>query len=323
MTNAILPMIHRCLRVLGVALVTLHLSPLMTHAAQLATGQNGESLPGIHTIDSNIIRLSDVFPDIGSQRDMAIGPAPQPGQDVVLNARTLLSLATAYGVRWQPTSAADQITLRRVGEVVSVEQIRTSLRDAISAQGVAGDFDLVFDTPPTPLILPGGTSTDLGVTHLDFRPTEQRFMATLAPAALPDRTIRLGGRLVRQVEVPVARVTIEKGATITSDLLTTLRVAQANLGADTAVRTDGLIGQVARRTIAEGKPLRMNDVETPIRISRGEKVALVYRLGGMELSAVGRALQDGRVGDRLRATNAGSNKQIEGTVSANGQVIID
>lgn len=81
-----------------------------------------------------------------------------------------------------------------------------------------------------------------------------------------------------------------------------------------------LVGQETRRALRTGQPIFARDVAAPRAVKKGDPVALVYRVGSVEIAALGRALADARVGERARAVNTQSNRVVEGLAVAQGRI---
>ncbi|NNE63328.1 MAG: flagellar basal body P-ring formation protein FlgA, partial [Gammaproteobacteria bacterium] len=64
-------------------------------------------------------------------------------------------------------------------------------------------------------------------------------------------------------------------------------------------------------------------VEKPRIISRGQRVTILARVGGMEVRTSGKALAHGAAGERIAVQNIKSRQKLEGTVLASGEVKID
>ncbi len=107
MIQSILRPLHKALIITMTLVIGLHLSPLVALAGVDAL----KPYHHVKTIDRANIRLSDLFPRLGSVPDQTIGLAPAPGQDMTLNARTLMRLASAYGIDWRPQTTADQVSI--------------------------------------------------------------------------------------------------------------------------------------------------------------------------------------------------------------------
>ncbi|MET0545549.1 MAG: flagella basal body P-ring formation protein FlgA [Caulobacterales bacterium] len=55
-------------------------------------------------------------------------------------------------------------------------------------------------------------------------------------------------------------------------------------------------------------------------LKRGDSVQILYRAPGIQLITVGKAVADARIGGKARATNARSNKTIDGVLVAPGRI---
>src|SRR5688572_10801379 len=51
-------------------------------------------------VNGDMLKLGDIFDGLPANAEYVIGPAPQPGKDMVLNARTLYRLAVALELPW-------------------------------------------------------------------------------------------------------------------------------------------------------------------------------------------------------------------------------
>lgn len=82
------------------------------------------------------------------------------------------------------------------------------------------------------------------------------------------------------------------------------------------------IGRVARRPLQAGSLLAANDLVAERLIRRGDAVALVSRSGGVEVRVAGRALGDAGQNERVSVENQASRRIVQGTVAANGDVLV-
>ena len=81
-------------------------------------------------------------------------------------------------------------------------------------------------------------------------------------------------------------------------------------------------GLEARRTLREGMPVRASDLAEPRLVKRGEPVKITLREGALTISAIGRALGDGALGERVRVFNEATNQTLDGVVESAGVVRI-
>jgi flagella basal body P-ring formation protein FlgA len=87
--------------------------------------------------------------------------------------------------------------------------------------------------------------------------------------------------------------------------------------------TDGLMGKEITRNINAGEIIKPNLVKNPLVIKRGELVSIISRKIGLEVRSIGKALQNGALGDTIRVTNTKSKKTIDGVVIGSGKVQVN
>jgi|GEM_PF-2369695 flagella basal body P-ring formation protein FlgA len=79
---------------------------------------------------------------------------------------------------------------------------------------------------------------------------------------------------------------------------------------------------VARIKLLPGMAVLKRFVEVPFAIKRGQLVKVVAEKGGIYVETLGRALQNGRVGDIIKVKNVYSGKIIEGRVKDEESVVV-
>lgn len=82
------------------------------------------------------------------------------------------------------------------------------------------------------------------------------------------------------------------------------------------------VGLEARTMLYQGRPIRPEDIGPPALVERNGLVVLVFRRGGLTITAEGRALGRGGAGDRVRVLNLSSRTAVTGTVDPDGRVSV-
>lgn len=106
------------------------------------------------------------------------------------------------------------------------------------------------------------------------------------------------------------------------------RLAADDFGADTRSPAQGrgalpasqAAGQEATRNLAVGSIVRASDVIAPRLVRRGEPVTITVRAGSLSIATAGRALGSGGTGDLVRVVITATNRTLDGTVVASGEV---
>ncbi|MEM6848445.1 MAG: flagellar basal body P-ring formation chaperone FlgA [Pseudomonadota bacterium] len=121
--------------------------------------------------------------------------------------------------------------------------------------------------------------------------------------------------------LPVPAELIERGTTITADMLTE-RHFYFDPERPLSVLTSPTpaLGKAARVTLRAGKPIPKNAFRRVQLISRGRPAEAVFRLGGLTITAAVLPQDDGAAGDLVRARNMDSHRVIAGIVSATGKI---
>jgi flagella basal body P-ring formation protein FlgA len=117
-------------------------------------------------------------------------------------------------------------------------------------------------------------------------------------------------------EIAVLTRPIAAGEEITAADVAFLEVAAAPSGALTDPAD--LIGRAARRALAPDRPVRAAELRTPLLVRKGGPVTLVYEIGGVRVTARGRALADAGAGEAVKVVNIQSNRTIDAVAEADG-----
>ncbi|MDH3236305.1 MAG: flagellar basal body P-ring formation chaperone FlgA, partial [Alphaproteobacteria bacterium] len=80
------------------------------------------------------------------------------------------------------------------------------------------------------------------------------------------------------------------------------------------IQRSDIVGQAARRSLPSGQPVRDGDIEAPTLVRRGALVTMEISTPMMRLTARGKALDNGTLGETVRLRNIQSKRVIQGTV---------
>ncbi len=141
-------------------------------------------------------------------------------------------------------------------------------------------------------------------------------LAVAAFAASP----ALASQTLPTEQIVVPAHDIQRGETIADSDLAYQQVAAdaGNSGAITSITA--LSGMEARRFLHAGEPVRPDDVRRPILVTKGSTVTMTFEAPGIVLTAVGRAMSEGGMGESVVVLNPASYRQITGVVTGPGQV---
>jgi flagella basal body P-ring formation protein FlgA len=171
--------------------------------------------------------------------------------------------------------------------------------------------------------LPVDQKPDFVINNFEYDATGKRFRCDVsAGAGAAATTIPVTGRAVIKRHVPVLAHRLESGTVIGMTDIDWATVPDERVTANALTDADQLIGHELRHTVADGDIIYGNDVMPARLVTRGALVTLKIQTPYMQLTAQGRALQDGAEGDVVRVTNTQSSRIIEGTVTGSGEVTV-
>ncbi len=283
------------------------------------------SLRPVAVLTEDVLTVGDIFQGLSSEKaSYVLGPAPQPGHDMILNARTLMRIATVVDLSWQPRHSEEQVTVRRAATVIDTSMIKTELKGELAQYGVKDRYDISFVTDEPSIILPIDEQGTMEFRSFDFDPAHNRFNAVIvAPSkANPLREIKVSGKIDRLVNVPVLKSTLRRGDIIGRTDVEYIELSSGRLQNDYILDAEKIIGMTPRRVAMIGEPLRESEFDYPQIVERGEYITIIYDNGPMMLTAKGKAMQNGAKGDIVSVINVTSNRSVQGIISAEREVTV-
>lgn len=125
---------------------------------------------------------------------------------------------------------------------------------------------------------------------------------------------------VGQVRVVVPARDIGRGETIGESDLSFAFVASNAVTPNTTTAMENLIGMQTRRVLRAGESVRNDDVRRPILVVKGATVTMSFEAPGVTLTATGRAMSEGGLGETVTVLNPASFRQVTAVVTGPGAV---
>ena len=285
--------------------------------------ESAVALHGDSEIHTATVRLSDLFSGVSPLIDRDIAQAPLPGKQAVYDSRVLEKLAEKYRLSWRPENANDHVTLTTAATRVTTDDLRDAIIHKIADSGVHGDIEANLDNRALEIDLPSDQSANIALNNFDYDPVSKRFHCeVVAGRGNASVSVPVSGRAVVKRHVPVLARRLEGGAVVVMTDIDWVTVSDDRVTANVVTSADQLIGHELRHTVSDGDVLHTNDIIPARLVTRGSLVTLKIETPLMQLTAQGRALQDGAEGDTVRVNNTQSNRMVEGTVTGPGEVSI-
>jgi len=282
-------------------------------------------LKGDVIISGDMLTVGDIFTGLKPERaSYVLGPAPQPGKTMTLNAQTLLRVAVALDLPWKPISSADKITIRRAATIIDANTIKQTVTGALEAKGLSGHYDLVFSNTAPEMVLPENQVGTVVVKSSRFDAQKDWFEVTLVAPSLehPMAETSFSGQIQRYARIPVLKSSLRNGDVIGASDLTWIDIRTQDIQPRMIIKAENIINMTPRRIADAGKPLMDSDMERPQIVDRGNLVTLVYNSGPIRLTTMGKALQGGGQGDIVQAVNTSSNRNIQGLISGKNEITV-
>lgn len=278
----------------------------------------------VSLVDGDILKIGDIFENAGEKADVVIGRTPMPGQDMRLNARTLMRIAKAANIDWQAQSIMDEVIIRRDANVIGFETLESNIKQALSEKGLTGDAEITINENLSRLTLPKDEPATADIRNVRYNTADARFSATvLAPSAeRPLKKYEITGTAHPLVDVPVLNTQIKAGNVISASDLSSISLRQTMVPRGALVNVADLQGMAASKTLYPNKPLRGVDIALPKLVERGGELTIIYESDALLLTAKGKALQNGSRGEMIRVVNLESNKNLQAMVSEDGVVVV-
>ncbi len=276
------------------------------------------------TVDAAVIRLGDLFSQAGAHAGDVVAPAPPPGASTIFDANWLAAAAREHGLDWQPGSAFDRATVERATRIVDADAVLQRLRQEIGRSQSLDHAQIQLDNAAFRLVVAKDAPDTIAVEGLTLDPHSGRFSALVSsPADDPAaERQRITGHLLRMALLPALNRPVSPGETISKRDIETIEMRAERVTPDLLADARDLIGKTPRHPLQAHQPLHAFDIQTPLVVRKDDLVTVVLETPSLQLSAQGKALDDGSMGATIRVANTKSNRVIDATVTGHNLVTV-
>jgi len=110
---------------------------------------------------------------------------------------------------------------------------------------------------------------------------------------------------------------------ITKNDIDYIDVRSDTLSKNIIISANNMVGQTPRRGVSALKPLTSADIMMPEVVKKGQKVTMNLQYNAIHLTAQGRAMESGSVGDIVRVMNMSSQQVVQGVITGPRTIEID
>ena len=304
--------------------IILFLMTTTTEAGSASSAIQPIMLNNSFKVDVNVIRLGDLFTNIGSKSKIAVAYSPEPGRRVHFDARWLYRIARTHRLNWRPINDKVRVVVSRASRVISREEIKDAVRDALSKNMISYDSEIELFDQFIKLHVPEKSLSGVSVDDIEFDARKQRFSAIISipTTASGPRQLRLRGRVHKTTEVPVLRHRVLSGEIIKQKDIKWIKIRTRRLQHNAVAEENEIIGMSPKRSIRSGVPILLSSIRRPILVAKGSLVTMFLQAPQMTLSAQGKALENGSDGDVIPISNMHSKKIVEAEIIGHGKVAV-
>jgi flagella basal body P-ring formation protein FlgA len=251
---------------------------------------------------------------------ITITKSPAPGQSLTITANQLLSRIKAEGgdISRIGYSIPQVFSVTRAARLLTLDEIRALVEEG----AVKGNLDisvLGFVSGEKIAIRPDSTALE---AIIERNPRNSKLSFTLQYKDSNSRIERvmLPLKVEEWTSVPVAKRALLRGETVTKDDLTMARLSMEHIPRDVALSDRSVVGYKTSSDLAYGDLFRLTKLEIPPLVANGSRVKLRYNIPGLEVTAIGTALESGVLSQEVRVRNDSSKKIVRGLVREEGLV---
>jgi flagella basal body P-ring formation protein FlgA len=280
-------------------------------------------LPNV-TVTGDTIHISDIFRDAGPHASDPVAAAPAPGTRVTYNAAWLGSIAREHHLAWQPSSEFDQTSVERASRTIDANTVGQRILAAAATDTANSDASIQLDNPGLRFLVPAEASDDMTLDGLNVDPRTGRFSVFVTAPANSNNAQRqrVSGRIVYQVTIAVPAHGMSIGDVFGPADVAETKLPRERVASDAITNPQLLIGKAARRILRAGETVRAGDIAEPVVVHKGDLVTITLNTAGMQLTAQGKAVEDGAMGASIRVTNTQSSRVIDTVVAGPNQVVV-
>lgn len=297
----------------------------LTYAEEASVTVNVYDACNVNGPDVLLGEIADVFGYDNSRieqlRNLKVANAAAPGEDLVLTSELLgIRLSSAgvdfSGITWNiPPTIKIQTKSQMISGETLVEVAKKFVYGQIDLSSPDRIYTIESSNAPRNCFLPLGNvryKVDLPYGIRYNAPTNVIINIYVNDVLYTKTTFRL--QVTMQEPVVMAVRSIAKGEIITAGDVHLSTVDTSRLPAGYLTNTNDAMGLVARRNINMGVPITKSLLDKEVLIKRSDVINLLSKVNGVEIVVPGMAMQNGRVGDKIRVKNTLSNKVVMGRV---------
>jgi len=274
------------------------------------------------SIVDDVVTLGDLFEHAGDVANKAVFRSPRLGQKGILNSRRIALVARENGLNWLNRKYLQKITIRREANTITLDEISTrigeEIKDNYPLRVSNSQLEITLSNKALPFVIRADARAEFDVERIRYDRRSGRFSAVISGPVGSENEKRISytGRASEVIEIPVLVQPLARGQAFKAGFLETRKFPARRVNSRVITQAADLIGMAARRSLRPNSPIRTNDVEKPRIVKKNTLVSVVYKVGTLNITFRGRALEDGALGEAISVLNSRSRRTIQTVVTA-------
>ena len=288
-------------------------------------------LPREVAIDNDVISLGQVGiirgnePLVAKASEIALGRLSVPGQRIIVEKSTILNRLVCSGIPASNVtlSGAEKITVKQQQEIIKGEEFVKMaglfLESNLSAESVC---ELNSLRPPKDLVVPAmGEEVKISPRLTKNSTANQATVQIIVfqdDKEIGNREVTFRIKYNRQIAVTLTDIPM--GTVITPE---NVKIEKTSSNYPQPANWSPPYGLVARRRLPANTMIHPNmagPIKPAVVVKRNSNVTIRLENLGLTVTAIGKAIQDGRVGDYIKVRNVDSQRIISAKVNEDGTV---
>ncbi len=276
-------------------------------------------------VKGEYIMLGDIFAGIDASTDKKIASSPAPARQSHFDFQTLSTIARKNNINWQPMSDFESVSVTRSYQTITSDEIIEAIKSSKVFENVDLDGNEEFESRTlSDIDIADGIDYTVNVVQGEYNPKNNNFRVEINIKENGNviHEARILGKMFKMLDVPVLRKSISSGMIISENDLEYIKIRSDSINQRAITDETSLIGKEAKRTLKPKALLSKNDVMTPVLVEKSKMVRVIFKKKNMMLSYVGKALEDGSMGDYIRFQAASGTDVLQGEVIDTNTVMV-
>jgi len=274
-------------------------------------------------VTGDLVRIGDLVENAGIVADIPVFRAPDLGETGTVRAASVIEAVRAHAIIGLDTRGIAEVTVTRPSRTIDGKEIEHEVARLLAERYGLGDpaeLAVTFERQLRTLQVEPTAAARPRVLHLGYDAHNNRFDALLEFAGM--RPLRLTGTAVVTVAAVTLTRALARGDIVRGADIAIERRPKRQAARDLIKSADLAVGRAARQALRAGQALRGEDLMRPEIVQRDAAVTLVYRVPGIVLTVRGKANESGSEGDLVTATNLQTKRVVQGTIAADGSIVV-